>query len=115
MFILPDLPETPAVWLSSTERALAQRRMIENAGAPSEADMQGFRFHGLRTALGDWKVWWLAIAMTSIQLSMSFSIFLPTLSATLGYNLKTTLLLCAPPWLFATVTAFIISRYEESS
>ncbi|OAX33864.1 hypothetical protein K503DRAFT_869276 [Rhizopogon vinicolor AM-OR11-026] len=68
---------------------------------------------GLKQALSDWKIWWLALAMTSLRLCLSFSSFFPTISATLGYNSTVSLLLCVPPWLFATYAAFEMSRRSD--
>ena len=48
--------------------------------------------------------------LESLVASLSFNAFFPTLSATLGYNRTVTLLLCAPPWVFATLVAFIVTR-----
>lgn len=39
---------------------------------------------GFISAVKDWKVWWLALALTSMVVSLSFNAFFPTLSATLG-------------------------------
>jgi hypothetical protein len=44
-------------------------------------------------------------------MSLSFHAFFPTLTATLGYNRTVTLLLCAPPWVFAALVAFAVARY----
>lgn len=35
------------------------------------------------------------------------------LAATLGYNRTVTLLLCAPPWFFATIVAFLLARSSD--
>jgi predicted MFS family arabinose efflux permease len=39
--------------------------------------------------------------------------FFPTLTATLGYNRTDTLLLCAPPWVFATIVAWLVTRHSD--
>ena len=65
---------------------------------------------GLILALTDGKVWWLALALTSMVVSLSFNAFFPTLTETMGYGTTVTLLLCTPPWIFATVVAFVVSR-----
>lgn len=111
VFILPDFPETSRVWLTSSEKALAIRRMIEDSGPAStkEGDEQN-HFAGLLMTLSDRKVWVLALALTSIVLSLSFNSYFPTLCATLGYSPTLTLLLCAPPWIFATVVALLVSK-----
>ena len=45
--------------------------------------------------------------------SLSFNAYFPTLTATLGYNRTVTLLLCAPPWAFATIVAFGVTRHSD--
>jgi hypothetical protein len=79
-------------------------------GGDDETERKDSRFHGLRDALGDWRVYWLALVCLSLVVSLSFSVFFPTLTETLGYSPTVTLLLCAPPWGFATVVAFAVSR-----
>ena len=110
MFILPDFPAT-STWLSPMERRLAEKRLVEDVGAgdrdSSESGTQG---NGLVMAVTDWKVWWLSIALSSMVISSSFNAFFPTLTKTLGYNNTVTLLLCAPPWVFATLCAFAVTR-----
>lgn len=111
IFVLPDFPETSHGFLSPEEVRLAQFRMLEDVGISDdeESERQGSRFPGLFQALSDWKVYWLALALTSLVVSLSFNAFFPTLTATLGYSPTVTLLLCAPPWIFATIVAFAVS------
>jgi hypothetical protein len=110
-FILPDFPENSQHFLSPEEIRLAVLRMQEDVGiGDEEMERRDSRFHGLRDALGDWRVYWLALALLSLVVSLSFSVFFPTLVETLGYSPTVTLLLCAPPWGFAAVVAFAVSR-----
>jgi hypothetical protein len=112
MFILPDFPATSSSWLAAEEQALAQLRMKEDVGGSNEEEMDDLKPEesGLNQALSDWKVWWLALASTSMKVMLSFSAFFPTLSATLGYSSTVSLLLCVPPWMVATCSAFLMSR-----
>ena len=88
--------------------------MAEDVGVGDEGETEtGGRFHGLTMAITDWKVWWLAFALTSMVVSLSFNAYFPTLTATLGYNRTVTLLLCAPPWAFATIVAFVVTRHSD--
>lgn len=105
-FILPDFPHNTK-WLTPEERELAISRLREDG-----IDELGKRttMQGLRDAVCDWKVWWLAVALFSQFVALSFVIYFPTIVATLGYDLTNTLLLCAPPWVFSTIVAFVISR-----
>jgi len=116
IFILPDFPSTTSNWLSPIECRLAQRRMEEDfAGVGDESQMEQGNTAGFVSAMTDWKVWWLALALTSMVVSLSFNAFFPTLSATMGFNRTVTLLLCAPPWIFATVVAFAVTRHSDKS
>ena len=115
IFILPDFPSTSR-WLSPEEVLLAERRMQEDAGVGDEAETEAQgQWHSLVAAFSDWKVWWLALALTSMVIFLSFNAFFPTLAATLGYNRTRTLLLCAPPWVFATIVAFGVSRHSDKT
>ncbi|KAJ6599111.1 MFS general substrate transporter [Mycena vulgaris] len=115
LFILPDFPETPTTWLSPAEQALARRRMVEDAGMDEDLGPKQGSTSGLFMAVYDWQVWWLALTLTSIVMSLSFNAYFPTLAETLGYGKKLTLLLCAPPWFFATFAALWISRHSDQT
>jgi len=69
------------------------------------------QWDGFWLAIKDWKVWYLAIALLLMVTSLSFGVYLPTISATMGYSTTFTLLLCAPPWLFGTLVSLFVSRY----
>ncbi|KAF8450462.1 MFS general substrate transporter [Boletus edulis BED1] len=114
IFVLPDFPSSPSQWLTPQERALAQLRMEEDGlvGEEETDNMKG-QATGLMLALSDRKVWWLCIALTSMVVSLSFNAFFPTLCATLGYSPTITLLLCSPPWAFATLVGFKMSRHSD--
>ncbi|KAG7449317.1 MFS general substrate transporter [Guyanagaster necrorhizus] len=110
IFILPDFPETSFGWLTPAEQALAQRRMQEDHGSVEDEKKP---VSGLQLALTDGKVWWLAIALIAFNVSLSFNVFFPTLMSTLGYSTTITLLLCVPPWVFATVVAVCVSKHSD--
>jgi sugar phosphate permease len=108
IFVLPDFPESSHGWLTSQEKALAIQRMVEDTQSEPKARIG--EKSALVMALQDGKVWWLAVAVASFVLSLSFSAYFPTLMSTLGYDTRTTLLLCVPPWVFATLVAIALSR-----
>ncbi|KAF8913854.1 MFS general substrate transporter [Gymnopilus junonius] len=112
IFVLPDFPATTK-WLSEEERALAMRRMEEDAGVGDEQQTEQGGESGLWMAITDWKVWWLAFALTSQVVALSFNAYFPTLSATLGFSPTVTLLLCAPPFVFAALVTFFLSRHSD--
>ncbi|CAE6410787.1 unnamed protein product, partial [Rhizoctonia solani] len=103
VFILPDFPSTSNRWLSPTEQRLAELRMVEDAGGEADQDssMEG-PFYGFMLTVKDWKVWWLSVALTAQVVGLSFNSYFPTLTSTLGYSRTVSLLLCAPPWAFAS-------------
>jgi len=111
MYILPDFPEGSNTWLTPAEKIIAVQRVVEDveAHADSHAASEG-RFSGFHLAVSDWKVWWLALILATMVVSLSFNAYFPTLAATMGYGPTFTLLLCAPPWLFASVVALLLSR-----
>ncbi|KAI0068747.1 MFS general substrate transporter [Artomyces pyxidatus] len=115
IFILPDFPTTSARFLTPDEQRLAILRMQEDVGVSDEIDRKDERFPGLVAAFSDWRIYWLALALTSMVVSLSFNAFFPTLTATLGYSSTITLLLCAPPWVFATIVAFIVNRHSDTA
>ncbi|KDQ09010.1 hypothetical protein BOTBODRAFT_179347 [Botryobasidium botryosum FD-172 SS1] len=111
IFILPDFPSNTR-WLTPLERRLAEKRIAEDVGILREDEKQG-PMQGLKMAVTDWKVWWLALTLTSFVVGLSFFAYFPTLAATLGYSRTITLLLCAPPWAFATLVAFVNARHSD--
>ncbi|KAG1743052.1 MFS general substrate transporter [Suillus lakei] len=116
IWILPDFPSSPSVWLLSDEQALAKQRMEEEVAAGNEhkgTTVEGWS--GLVEAFTDWRVWWLGAALILMDASLSFRIFFPTLSATMGYNSTITLLLCAPPWILGTATSFLVARHSDAT
>ncbi|KAJ7068619.1 MFS general substrate transporter [Mycena amicta] len=113
IFILPDFPTT-SKWLTLEERELALLRMQEDVGVGDQSETEsGGPLHGLVLALTDWKVWWLAFALTAQVVALSFNAFFPTLSATLGFSPTVTLLLCAPPFAIAALAAFLLARHSD--
>ena len=112
LFILPDFPATSSSWLTPEEQALARFRMEEEVEGGDEEENEDYTGGKsvLKQALADWKVWWLALVLTIANVMQSFNLFFPTLTATLGYNSTVSLLLCTPPWLFATYATFVMSR-----
>ncbi|KIK90668.1 hypothetical protein PAXRUDRAFT_800745 [Paxillus rubicundulus Ve08.2h10] len=109
-FILPDFPHNTS-WLSDQEKKLAILRMREDASTsvPDTASQSS----GLWLALSDWKVWWFAVAVTAHINALSFNLYFPTLTATMGFRTTVSLLLCAPPFIVAAIFAFLYSRASD--
>ncbi|KAG2065567.1 MFS general substrate transporter [Suillus decipiens] len=113
IWILPDFPSTPSVWLLPDEQILAKKRMEGEVAVIEHEDKPEENFTGLAEALMDWRVWWLGVALHLMNYSMSYINFFPTLSATMGYDATTSLLLCAPPWIFGAATSFVVARHSD--
>ncbi|KAG1729529.1 major facilitator superfamily domain-containing protein [Suillus paluster] len=109
VFILPDFPHNTR-WLTPEERALAVSRLAEDNELEKRTTVQG-----LWDAVSDWKVWWFSVAFVIQCIAQSFFIYFPTLVFTLGYNLKQTLLLCTPPWVFAVIIALALSKHSDKA
>ncbi|KAG1748330.1 MFS general substrate transporter [Suillus paluster] len=116
MFILPDFPSSPARWLTPAEHALAERRMDEDSEGhgpvePKPTDI----FSDLLSMITDWRAWWVGVALSCCNASMSFNMFFPTLAATMGYSPTISLLLCAPPWMMSTITAVSVASHSDAT
>lgn len=97
-FILPDWPSNTR-WLSPTERAVAEWRLIADAGQVDEDD--GRWSYGFKRALADWRLYVFALTFLCIQVSSATSNFFPSVVQTLGFNRVNTLLLTVPPYIVA--------------
>ncbi|KAG8688454.1 actin [Ceratobasidium sp. 423] len=79
MFILPDFPSTTR-WLSPEERRLAEVRMAEDVGGEVDKDSsEEGHLYGFFLAMKDWKIWWLAVALTGITIGLSFNAYFQSL------------------------------------
>ena len=114
MFILPDFPETQRPgWLTEREIRLAVRRMHEDSdhSAPESLSKTDLLKTGFSMAMKDGNVFLLTLIQAGQIITVSFTVYFPTIASTLGYDRTTTLLLCAPPFLLSAVLAFLVSRY----
>ncbi|KAG1779541.1 major facilitator superfamily domain-containing protein [Suillus placidus] len=112
MFILPDFPHNTR-WITPEERALIISRLAEDGYGKDDELGKQTTMQGLRDAVCDWKVWWFSVAALFQIVAQSFLTYFPTLCATLGYDTTVTLLLCAPPWVFAGIVAFVFAWYSD--
>ncbi|KAG1868263.1 major facilitator superfamily domain-containing protein [Suillus subalutaceus] len=112
IFILPDFPHNTR-WITPEERALAISRLANDGYGKADELGKQTTMQGLQDAVSDWKVWWFAVAAMFQIVGQSFFAYFPTLCATLGYDTTITLLLCAPPWVFAGIVAFILTWHSD--
>lgn len=106
IYLLPDYPAN-TLWLSSFDRRLAQARLAEDAGEADQDNPEDSPLKGLYLAVKDPKVPIMAVMNLSQLLGLSFVNFFPTLTSTLGYSTTLTLLLAAPPWIFASIVCCV--------
>ncbi|KAI8277665.1 hypothetical protein K4K59_009431 [Colletotrichum sp. SAR11_240] len=106
LFILPDYPKTTS-WLTEEERRVAQDRLAldEGLAGGSAEDEDVTAIQGLVMACKDVKVWLLGLAYHTTIMGLSFVFFFPTITQGLGYGQTVTLLLTAPPWMFAVLVS----------
>ncbi|KAK4052147.1 hypothetical protein OIV83_002441 [Microbotryomycetes sp. JL201] len=112
--MLPDFPENSKRGFSAEERALAELRMIEDHGAKNEDDNES-AWTSLKAVLLDTKAWVMTLSLIAMVVGLSFNQFFPQITTTLGYSRTISLLLCAPPFAFATIVAFLVSRHSDKT
>jgi len=112
--ILPDYPHNTK-WLSADERRLAQIRLSEDAAEADKDDQRDTALEGLQLALKDPKVLLFAMMSFSQLLSLSFVNFFPTLTSTLGFGAVISLLLAAPPWIWAAMICLVNGYHTDRS
>ncbi|KAF8524874.1 major facilitator superfamily domain-containing protein [Hysterangium stoloniferum] len=106
MIILPDYARDTR-WLSASELHLAQVRLAEEAGEADQDTSQDSAWTGFKMAITDVKVLLFMMKVFTTSIGSGVGNFFPTLTATLGYPTTITLLLTAPPWIFALIFSLI--------
>lgn len=114
MWLLPDYPNNTR-WLTSAERRLAQARLAEDAGEADQDSAEASVFEGFKMAIKDPKVPVFMLMCCSQLLGLSFVNFFPTLTSTLGYSTTVTLLMSAPPWIFASICTLIGAWHADKT
>lgn len=94
-----DYPST-AKFLTSAEKAEVQRRLEEDRS--SLADEYNMKFFW--DAIKDWKIWVHMFVTVGVYTPLySFSLFLPTIVSSLGYENEEAQLMTVPPYVVACV------------
>ncbi|RDW64563.1 uncharacterized protein DSM5745_09974 [Aspergillus mulundensis] len=116
LFILPNYPSNTS-WLSPEERAVAEWRLISDAGQVDE-DNEDWSY-GFKMAFKDWRLYVFALTFLCIQVASATSNFFPTVVKTLGFNTVNTLLLTVPPYMLGLVVSIAnnwsADRFQNSS
>lgn len=111
-FILPDLPQNSRGF-TREELDVAQLRMLEDVGEADEDSVNQGAFDGLIMALKDPKIYIMSITFTAYVIGLSFNAFFPTLTGTLGFGYIPTLLMSAPPWVFACIVSLLNAWHAD--
>ncbi|KAL1875715.1 hypothetical protein VTK73DRAFT_9904 [Phialemonium thermophilum] len=110
-FIIPDYPATTK-WLSDEERKLAVLRMAEEAHREDDRARTSAK-EGARMAFTDPALYLIWIMQLALNTAACFTNFFPTIVKTLGYNQRNTLLLSAPPYVFAAAVGIFNSWHSD--
>lgn len=109
--LMPEYPHNARI-LSQPQRDLAVWRLEQEAGA-GEAHEEVSNLKAFVSALRDPKVITLICCMLCSQAMGSVGNFFPTILSSLGYNPTVTLLLTAPPYVFACFVFYGISYFSD--
>ncbi|EXF78309.1 hypothetical protein CFIO01_00304 [Colletotrichum fioriniae PJ7] len=108
---LPDYPATTK-WLTDDERKLAILRITEEAVEEDNRE-EASAFQGLKMSFTDPALYMIWLMQLGLNTAAAFTNFFPTIVATLGYNQRNTLLLSAPPYVFAAVLGITNSWHSD--
>ncbi|WVQ86269.1 hypothetical protein IAT38_008437 [Cryptococcus sp. DSM 104549] len=115
MVMLPDFPHNSKRGFTAEELQVAQLRMLEDVGEVDQDSGDEKWYAGFLMAVKDWKLYVLMASLTACVTGLSFNIYFPTLTKTLGYGTTETLLLAAPPWIFSCILALINSWHSDKT
>ncbi|BEI82251.1 hypothetical protein CcaverHIS002_0301190 [Cutaneotrichosporon cavernicola] len=104
--VLPDYPATTR-WLSDREKALAVARLQRDTGVVDAETMT--LWQSFVAAATDYKLWVLALIIITKTTAGAVTQFIPTVVNTFGMDKVLTLVLTAPPYLFAAAISLWIS------
>ncbi|KAH6895908.1 major facilitator superfamily domain-containing protein [Thelonectria olida] len=110
-FVVPDYPATTA-WLTPEQRKIAVLRMAEDASQEDDrANVSAA--DGAKMAFLDPALYMIWIMQLGLNTAAAFTNFFPTIVQTLGYGQRDTLLLSAPPYVFAAIVGITNSWHSD--
>lgn len=106
---IPDYPlKTKRFWITHEQQLVVEWKVrSENAGI-SDDDEESM-VDGLQQALADPKLYMFIVLQMALLTAQSFNNFFPSIVGTLGFNSTITLLLTAPPYMFAFFCSLALS------
>ncbi|KAL5504713.1 hypothetical protein ACEPAH_7376 [Sanghuangporus vaninii] len=114
LWALPDLPANTR-WMSHAEQRLAQVRLAEDAGEADENLSEDSLWSGMKMVIKDVKVFAFSLILMGNYVGLAFTHFFPTLTKTLGYDDTVTLLVSAPPWIFAAIICTLNGFHSDKT
>ena len=117
LFVLPDYPDSTtgsARW-SMTEdmRKVAAARILADRVSTSEG--KAGVLQGLKLSVFDYKMWLLVGMNIGISAAYGFSNFFPSIVRGFGYNNTITLVLTAPPYIFAALGSLVNAWHSDKT
>ncbi|KAH0583252.1 hypothetical protein H2248_011130 [Termitomyces sp. 'cryptogamus'] len=112
MWLLPNYPYN-TFWMSHDERRLALVRVSEDAGEADQDNADDSPLKGFQMAISDPLVLIFTLQTVAQILGLSFVNFFPTLTQTLGFSTTMSLLLAAPPWVFASIACCLSAWHAD--
>ncbi|KAI6403914.1 hypothetical protein MCOR20_007124 [Pyricularia oryzae] len=116
-FILPDYPDSDtgsAMWSMTTDmRRVAAARILADRVSTSEA--KSGVWQGLKMSVLDYKMWMLVGMNIGISAAYGFSNFFPSIVRGFGYNNTLTLVLTAPPYIFAAIGSLVNAWHSDKT
>lgn len=113
VFVMPDYPAT-SKFLSDEERVLAVLRMAEEASEEDDRAEVPVMV-GLKMAFTDPSLYIIWMMQLGLNTAAAFTNFFPTIVRTLGYPQRETLLLSAPPYVFAAILGICNSWHSDKT
>lgn len=117
LFLLPDYPHSttgsPQWSMTEDMRKVAAARIAADRVSTSEA--KAGVWQGLKMSVFDWKMWIIVIMNIGISAAYGFSNFFPSIVRGFGYSQTTTLLLTAPPYIFAAIGSLINAWHSDKT
>ena len=112
---IPDYPlRTKRFWITHEQQLVVEWR-IRNENAGIADDDEESMFAGLKQALADPKLYMYIVLQMSLITAQSFNNFFPSIVGTLGFNSTVTLLLTAPPYVFAFICSLGLSFHAAGA
>lgn len=117
LFILPDYPTSKtgsARWTMTEDmRTIAAARIAADRVSTTEAKAGLLR--ALKMSVFDYKMWFLVLMNIGISAAYGFSNFYPAIVEGFNYSRTTTLLLTAPPYIFAALGSLVNAWHSDKT